>query len=125
MKESIAKRLQCNIEPYSLCLNGIGGGGLKVFGKITVPVRFEDVHVELDIFVVKDKDFNYDLLIGRNAVEHSDLEIVTDTKGSKIRRKQFDKVGLCINSIQTKNSYEAQIDSLKSKIGPRFTTKNY
>lgn len=87
-----------------------------MFGKITTPVRFEDVYIELDIFVVKDKHFNYDLLIGRNAVEYQDIEIITDIEGSRIRRKRVDGVDLCVNSVQIEDNLESQITELISKI---------
>ncbi|CAK1549738.1 unnamed protein product [Leptosia nina] len=116
IKESIAKRLQCNIEPYFLNLNGIGCGSLDICGKITVPVRFEDLYIELDILVVKDKKFNYDLLIGQNAVEYQDIEIITDTKGSKIRRKVIDSTKLCVNSVETHNTFTSKLGELLSMI---------
>ena len=52
-----------------------------------VPVIFDDLRIELDIFVVSDIDCSYELLIGRNAIQHSDIEIVTDSLGSRLRRK--------------------------------------
>ncbi|CAB3251765.1 unnamed protein product [Arctia plantaginis] len=87
MKESIAFRLGCHIAPWSIKLNGIGFGRLNTYGKITVPVRFDDVCIELELHVVTDDNFAYDCLIGQDAVNYADIAIVTDISGTKIIRK--------------------------------------
>ena len=52
-----------------------------------MPVQFSELCIELDVYVVRDIDCHYDLLIGRNAIQHSDIEIVTDSVGSRLVRK--------------------------------------
>lgn len=111
IKESIAKNLGCHFSPYYLYLRGIGIGGLQVFAKIKIPVKFEDFCIRLDVFVVKDSDFCYDLLIGRNAIQHPDLEIVTNHLGSRLVRKHITTSGSDINIIWDDPSSE-----LSSKI---------
>lgn len=116
IKHSIAKQLQCNILPYFKCLTGIGDGKLEVSGMITVPVRFDDIYIELDLFIVDDKKIDYNLVIGRNIVEHSDVEIITDCKGSRIRRKKLDDIVLHVNMLLDQNYSNVQLTELKSKL---------
>lgn len=40
-----------------------------------------------DIFVVRDDHLSFELLIGRNIIEHSDIQIITDDSGCRIMRK--------------------------------------
>ncbi|KAF9410713.1 hypothetical protein HW555_010282 [Spodoptera exigua] len=81
IKDSVAKRLGCHFSPCSLHISGVG------------KVRFDDLCIELDIFVVKDTDCSYDLLIGRNAIQHPDIEIVTDSLGSRLYPSVLESIG--------------------------------
>lgn len=72
---------------------------MQVFSKIIVPIKFEGKCIELDIFVVKDTDFCYDILIGKNVIQYPDTEIVTDCLGSWLVLKTAAKSGLDINFI--------------------------
>lgn len=60
IRESIARRLDCTMKSSSVRLDGIGSGQLYTFAMITVPVRFEDICIELDLHVVSDDDFPYE-----------------------------------------------------------------
>lgn len=86
--------------PCVLHLCGIGEGTLDVFSKITVPVRTDDLCIELDIYVVKDQGCRYDLLIGRNAVQFPDIEIVTDALGSHLVRKKLSASNPEVNLVE-------------------------
>lgn len=86
IKKSIARQLSCHLTTCSTLLDGIGSGKLHVSSKILVPVRFEDVCLELEMYVARDCDFQYDCIIGRNAVQFPDIKIVTDSSGSKLTR---------------------------------------
>lgn len=87
IKESIARRLGCHFTPTSMYLSGIGQNKIHVFAFITVLVQFEEICLELDIHVVRDSNFTYNLIIGRNAVKYPDVEIITDSLGSRFVRK--------------------------------------
>lgn len=76
---------------------------MKVFAKITVPVKFDELCIELDIFVITDTDFEYGLLIGRNAIQHPDIALVTDYLGSRLVRKSITKSSYNVNLIQNVN----------------------
>lgn len=74
-------------------------------------VQFQEVCLELDIHVVRDNDFQYNLLIGRNAVQYPDVQIVTDSLGSQLFRKP----------VQTKTEVNvltdiSELNELTSKI---------
>lgn len=116
IRQSIAKQIQCNIFPCFKYLTGIANVKIEVSGRITVPIRFDDIYIELDLFVVSDQLLNYNLLIGRNIVEHADIEIITDCKGSRIRRKQLMNVELQVNSLHQQDYCDIQMAELKSKI---------
>ncbi|KAH9641258.1 hypothetical protein HF086_016431 [Spodoptera exigua] len=88
IKESIAFRLGCHVSPWTVRLDGIGSGHVNTFGKITVPVRFNDVCIELDLNVVSN-DFVYDCIIGQDVVKYADIAIITDTSGTKLVRKNI------------------------------------
>lgn len=70
-------------------VNGVGNGRINIFAIITVPVKFEDICIELDIHVAQDSQLNYELIIGRNIVRHSNIKIITDSSGCKITRKEL------------------------------------
>lgn len=114
IKESIAKRLPCKISPHLGHINGIGSGILETLGVTTIPVRFDDVCIEIDVFVVKDEYFNYDFLIGRNAIQFPEIEIITDINGSKLVHKQSSKIQLNISCI-SKNENDIILE-LRSKL---------
>ena len=84
IKECVAKRLQCNLVPCSLYLDGIGHGKLHVFAKINVPVQYRDLCIDIEFYVAADKDFHYDCIIGRNAVKQSNVAIVLDSVSTKL-----------------------------------------
>lgn len=48
------------------------------------------MNLELDIHVVRDIDFQYDLLIGRNSVQYPDIEIITDSTCCRLVRKPIE-----------------------------------
>lgn len=78
IKESIARRLDCHLEPCYVKITGVGQGALTTLAKISVPVRFENVALQLELYVVKDNDFNFDCIIGANAVQYPDVAIVSN-----------------------------------------------
>lgn len=88
VKESVAKRLNCALVPCSRYASGIGNGKVHIYATITVPVRFEDICIELDIQVVRDDDLKYDLVIGRNALNHPDIELTVDSNSCTLTRKR-------------------------------------
>lgn len=77
----------CSIEPHIAHLEGLGNKILSTYGKTTVIVECEDVSFELDLFIVRDSELEYDAMIGRNVVQHNDIVIVTDTSGARLYRK--------------------------------------
>lgn len=79
-----------------------------VCGKINVPVRFDDIYIELDLFVVKDGTMSYNIIIGRNAIEHTNVEIITDCEGSRIRRKILKGLDLQVNTLNQQNYFHNQ-----------------
>lgn len=87
IKESIANKLGCHFIPVSKYIKGIGQNQIHIFALITEIVQFEGLALELDINVVRDDAFCYDLLIGRNAVSFPDIEIITDSEGCRLSRK--------------------------------------
>lgn len=111
IKESIARRLGCHFSPTSIYLNGIGSNKVYVFAIITVLVQFNEVCIELDIHVVRDYDFQYNLLIGRNAVQYPDIQIVTDSFGSRLFRKTV-QTGTEVNMVNNMS----ELTNLTSKI---------
>lgn len=115
IKESIAKRLGCNITPQSFRVRGVGEGSLQGFAKIKVPVRFQDLCIELVIFVVRDTDCHYDLIIGRDCVRYPGIEIVTDSLGSHLVQKRLPISNLEINSLNIE-SISNQFSELSTAI---------
>lgn len=118
IRESIAKRLNCVFLPCSKYINGIGNGKIHISAIITVPVKFEDVCIELDLHVARDQDFPYELLIGRNVVSHPDIQITVDSEGCRLAWKElasaatiylandnpyhaFDELQSCIQNLDT------------------------
>lgn len=127
IKESIAKRLGCHFSPISMYLTGIGLNKIHAFAMITVVIQCEGVSIELDVHVVRDYDFHYNLLIGRNAVNYPDIEIITNSLGSRFSRKTLEvkvEVNVCTTSTELREltSKIEHLDSaLQEKIINIFT----
>lgn len=85
-------------------MSGVGQNKIHIFAIVTVPVKFNEVCLELDLYVARDQDFCYDLLIGRNAVKYPDIEIITDSSGCRFVRKHIesktDKVNLICSQAE-------------------------
>lgn len=114
IKESIAKKLGCHFQPVCLTLKGIGQNHVVIPFIISVMVQFEGVGLELDLHVARDNDCHYDLLIGRNAIQHPDIEIIADASGCRLVRKSIIKTCLLpeVNAIfQSSN-----LDDLRSSL---------
>lgn len=108
-------------------LTGIGLNKIHAFAMITVVIQCEGVSIELDVHVVRDYDFHYNLLIGRNAVNYPDIEIITDSLGSRFSRKTLEvkvEVNVCTTSTELREltSKIEHLDSaLQEKIINIFT----
>lgn len=93
-------------------LSGISAGSLNVFAIIQVPVQFDDVCIELDLLVAKDRDLRYDLLIGRNVIGYPDVELVTYLNGCRLRRKSH----LGLEIVNTVNVMASPLCDLRTSI---------
>lgn len=102
VKESIAKKIGCKLTPTILTLKGIGQNEVSISFTTMVTVQFDGLNLELDVYVARDCDLRYDLLIGRNAVQYPDVEIVTDAAGCRLIRKAGSSEAE-VNSITTYN----------------------
>lgn len=101
IKDSIAKRLNCNIEPYSNILEGIGNGKLHIFGRITVPVQFDDTCIEIEFNVARNTDFRYDCLIGRNITQYPDISILMNSEGCKVIQIESSMTAGEVNQVES------------------------
>lgn len=116
IRESVARRLECHLDPWSLYLDGVGNGKLHAFAKILVPVRFEEVCLELEVYVVRDSELHYDCIIGRNAVQYPDIAIVSDVNGSRlVRLPSSSKMQSHINAF---HNHQADISEALSHLEP-------
>lgn len=115
IKESIARKVNSHFSPCSFYLDGVGNGKLYVFAMITVPVKFSEVCLELDLYVVSDLKFIYDCIIGRNVVQHPDIAIVSDCSGTKLIRKEYFPIS-CVYDEQ--NSIAADLSFCISHLNP-------
>lgn len=68
IKLSILMKLKCNIQPCLKCLTGIGNAQLIVYRKINVPVRFDNIYIELTLFVINHGTISYHIVIGYNII---------------------------------------------------------
>lgn len=109
IKESITKTIECNLKPISLKLNGIGNGSIHVIAMTTFIVRSNNINIELDAYVARDSDFNLDFLIGRNVVDHPDIEIITNHDGCKLSRKITLSNVYLVSSIETEDSHISEL----------------
>lgn len=118
IKASIARRLECHLCPNSMYIQGIGDGNLYAFAKILVPIQFDDVCLELDLYVVEDFNFPCDCIIGKNAIQLPDIAIVSDSKGSRLIRTPLPpSVTHHVNMIQcasTENDFANLTNSIKN-----------
>ncbi|XP_076656098.1 uncharacterized protein LOC143360831 [Halictus rubicundus] len=87
VKESVARRADCKIEPKSVMIIGVGGAEMTSTGMTTAIVQTEDVTLEMDLLVVPDQNTPYAVIIGRNVLADGNLQMVTGEDGiSKLQR---------------------------------------
>lgn len=126
IRESIARQLGCHFTPISKNLKGIGQDKLHVFAVITVPVQFKEICLELDIYVARDSNFYHDLIIGINAVEFPDVEIITDSCGSRLVRKSNLEKTQELNIISTlPEPFELNIGHLSNELQEKVKKKTF
>jgi hypothetical protein len=77
-------------------LKGIGNKIVATYGKTTVLVECETASFELDFFLVRDADLEYEAIIGKNVTQYPDILIITDTSGTRLERlrSQIQTVGV-------------------------------
>lgn len=71
---------------------------MQIFAKMTVPVKFDEICLEIEFHVARDRDFYYDCLIGRNAVQHPDVAVVMDTSGCKVTCTRLNNISKPMNT---------------------------
>lgn len=120
IKDSIARRLNCKLDPHPIILKGIGNGKLHIFGRITVPVKFDETCIEIEFNVARDSDFHYDCLIGRNIVHYPDISVVMDSTGCRVIRNTSTVRIKIVNQIET--CIEDKLDQLSESIRHLDTT---
>lgn len=116
IRDSIAKRLNYKFLPCSLYVNGIGNGKIHISAVITAPVKFENVSIKLDLHVTHDQDFPFDLLIGRNVVSETDIQIIVDSEVCKLIRKDPSPVATVYfaNIINSSDIFEELRSSIRN-----------
>lgn len=107
-----------------MSLYGLGHNQITVFYTITAIVQFEGLGLELDFFVTKNCDMSYDLLIGRNAVQHPDVEIITDSSGCRLVRKAiaFQLEANLISSSENLDELFSKIEHLDTELQNQIVT---
>ncbi|CAK9806275.1 Retrovirus-related Pol polyprotein from transposon 297 [Anthophora plagiata] len=87
VKEEVAKRANCAINPFVTTVRGLSDSSATTVGSTTTVIQAEGLSVELDLFVVPDSAIPYDLIIGKNVLAAGGIKIVTDEDGStKLQR---------------------------------------
>ncbi|CAK9829656.1 Transposon Tf2-8 polyprotein [Anthophora retusa] len=82
VKEEVAKRANCAINPFVTTVRGLSDSSATTVGSTTTVIQAEGISVELDLFVVPDSAIPYDLIIGKNVLAAGGIKIVTDEDGS-------------------------------------------
>jgi hypothetical protein len=123
MRESIARRLAFNLKPCSLYITGIGNASVHIFATLTIPVRFQELCIELDVHVARDSDFSYDFLIGLNAVQHNDIEIIVDQCGCRLARKCLPGLDNKVNTMIIQNGSSTELLSKIEHLQEHLQTK--
>lgn len=112
IKDSIAKQLGCKLDPHYTTLCGIGNGTLHIFGKITVPVKINEICIEIEFKVARDSEFHYDCLIGRDIVQYSDISVVMDSMGCRVTRRATSLLTDVVNYTETSTNELGLLDNL-------------
>ncbi|XP_076397938.1 uncharacterized protein LOC143266223 [Megachile rotundata] len=82
VKETVAKRANCKIDPFATTIKGLSDSSTTTIGSTTAIIRSEGLSVELDLFVVPDSSIPYGLIVGKNVLSNGGVRIVTETDGS-------------------------------------------
>jgi hypothetical protein len=110
LPERTALSIGCHVEPNVTFLKGIGNKIVATYGKTTVLVECETASFELDFFLVRDADLEYEAIIGKNVTQYPDILIITDTSGTRLERLR--------SQIQTVGVNVMAADWLMSAVAP-------
>ncbi|XP_076545695.1 uncharacterized protein LOC143305545 [Osmia lignaria lignaria] len=86
VKEQVAKRAHCKIDPYITIVRGLCDSAVTTVGQTTAVIQTEEVTAELDLLVVSEDTMTYDVIIGKNIVTQG-IQILTNSEGeTKLQR---------------------------------------
>ncbi|XP_076235673.1 uncharacterized protein LOC143180033 [Calliopsis andreniformis] len=86
IKETVVKKIGSHIIVRPGTFQGLGGQQLATLGCVTEVVKFQDIAVEIDLFVMPDPQLVHDVIIGKNVLDRDDLRMVTDSFGLRLER---------------------------------------
>ncbi|KAK2579780.1 hypothetical protein KPH14_012173, partial [Odynerus spinipes] len=86
LKEQVARRAGCKIEPYATYPRVIGQAFVRTICRTTALLQTGDVSLELDFYVMENDDMHYDVIVGKNAVALKDIRMVTDCDSTRLER---------------------------------------
>lgn len=109
LKESIANSFGRKLEPCSTSLKGIGNGMILISSKVSLPVKFNNNNLEIEFCVANDADCYYDCLIGRNAVQNSNVAIVLDSSGCKLEQLNYTE---SVNTVNVPNAIDDHVQDI-------------
>lgn len=108
------------IEPFQTTITGILPGRFISYHKFDALLEMSDVTVRLTFVVVPDEFLEYDVLIGCNLFEDTDIVCMTDHTGSKIIRNKISRIlctlpSSCEQTIDVPDTYRASLLDILSR----------
>lgn len=94
ISSSLIKHFTCSCKPAFRILKGIGSQEVESTSYVTLPVEFDDVTLEVDLFVIAAEYMNTPVIIGTDVLNRDDVTYVRTRERQRITRniKKHDNV---------------------------------
>ncbi|CAG9137669.1 unnamed protein product [Plutella xylostella] len=78
----------CERKPAFRVIRGIGSQEIETTSYVTLPVEFDEVALEVDLFVVEDEYLNTPVIIGTDVLDRKGVTFIRKSDGSKYLRRE-------------------------------------
>lgn len=73
------------------CLTGIGESQILTYGSLTIPVKIDNIEMNVEFHVISDNDMAFEAILGRTILKNVDL-IVKNSGTEFVRKIGFDQI---------------------------------
>lgn len=88
ISSAVLKHFKCERKPAFRVIRGIGSQEIETTSYVTLPVEFDEVALEVDLFVVEDEYLNTPVIIGTDVLDRKGVTFIRKSDGSKYLRRE-------------------------------------